>query len=258
MLSIVKDVFDAIDPRIRHNILIKKMTAKEAEIELLPTLCRKNEIAVDVGANRGLYVHHLIPIAKQVYGFEPLPDMQAYLTKMYGGKFTLQPVALSDAEGQVEIRLPAGNPSWATIATTNKLELAPSNAGIVSHLVAMRRLDDYDFKGVGLVKIDVEGNEEAVLRGAVETLKREAPSVIVEVEERHNAGSVRRVEAFMAGLGYAGFHYADGHLRPMSGFDLARDQPEGNVTLQGKVGRYINNFVYVHASKQDRIQHLVA
>ncbi|MCC7545411.1 MAG: FkbM family methyltransferase, partial [Aquabacterium sp.] len=92
---------------------------------------------------------------------------------------------------------------------------------------------------------DVEGNEEAVLEGAAATLARERPNLIIEVEERHNAGSVLRVARFLGNLSYDGFYLLDGELKPISSFDAAHDQDIHNVGLQGKVGRYINNFIYV-------------
>ncbi|MBI3380419.1 MAG: FkbM family methyltransferase [Aquabacterium sp.] len=224
---------------------IEAASLAEKEIALLPLLCQADGIAIDVGANQGLYVHHLLPLVSQVIAFEPLPAMQAQLRRFYADKIRLEPVALSRAPGRAQLRMPAGNPSWATMAQTNKLEMAQPDKAIETVDAEVRTLDSYDYRHVSLIKIDVEGNEEAVLEGAVATLRREQPNLIIEVEERHNAGSVQRVAQFLAALGYEGFYLLDGELKPLSTFDLARDQDIHNVGLQGKVGRYINNFIYV-------------
>lgn len=224
---------------------IEAASLAEKEIALLPLLCQADGIAIDVGANQGLYVHHLLPLVSQVIAFEPLPAMQAQLRRFYADKIRLEPVALSRAPGRAQLRMPAGNPSWATMAQTNKLEMAQPDKAIETVDAEVRTLDSYDYRHVSLVKIDVEGNEEAVLEGAVATLRREQPNLIIEVEERHNAGSVQRVAQFLGELGYEGFYLLDGELKPLSNFDLARDQDIHNVGLQGKVGRYINNFIYV-------------
>jgi FkbM family methyltransferase len=64
-------------------------------------------------------------------------------------------------------------------------------SSVTSERVSVRRLDDIDLGGgVGFLKIDVEGHEEAVLAGASRTLKQSMPAVLVEVEERHHTGAV--------------------------------------------------------------------
>ena len=52
--------------------------------------------------------------------------------------------------------------------------------------VPVKRLDDLHLDQVGLIKIDVEGHELAVLRGAADTLTRNRPAVLAEAEERHH------------------------------------------------------------------------
>lgn len=232
---------------------IEAATQAEKEISLLPLLCRADSLAVDVGANQGLYVHHLLPLVKQVIAFEPLPGMQAQLQRFYAGKIRLEPVALSRAPGRAQLRMPAGNPSWATMAQTNQLEMAQPGKPIETVDAEVRTLDSYELHNVSLIKIDVEGNEEAVLEGAAATLARERPSLVIEVEERHNAGSVLRVARFLGNLSYDGFYLLDGELKPISSFDAAHDQDIHNVGLQGKVGRYINNFIYVPRERVDTL-----
>lgn len=244
----VKSAIDRIAPKWmeqRHLRRIEAATAAEKEIALLPLLCRADSIAIDVGANQGLYVHHLMPLVRQVIAFEPLPAMQAQLQRFYADRIRLEPVALSRAPGRAQLRMPAGNPSWATMAQTNQLELAQAGQAIETVDAEVRTLDSYELRKVSFIKIDVEGNEEAVLEGATETLTRERPNLIIEVEERHNTGSVLRVARFLGNLSYEAFYLLDGELKPLSSFDAAHDQDIRNVGLQGKVGRYINNFIYV-------------
>jgi FkbM family methyltransferase len=178
-----------------------------------------------------------------VLAFEPLPSMQEHLRAHFGRRLQLYPVALSDTDGQVVIRLPTGNPSWATIDPRNALDLA-GDIPIDVMTVPTRRLDGYGFAGVGFIKIDVEGHEERVLRGGVETLRENRPALLVEVEERHNAGSIRRVTALLAELGYDGFFLDEEKMRPICDFDASRDQRLENVGLRGKTDRYINNVFF--------------
>ena len=57
----------------------------------------------------------------------------------------------------------------------------------------VKRLDDQHLDNVGLIKIDVEGHELAVLHGAADTLTRNRPAVVVEAEERHHPNAVAEI-----------------------------------------------------------------
>ncbi len=90
------------------------------------------------------------------------------------------------------------------------------------------------------MKIDVEGHEEAVLHGGLETLMREKPNLMIEIEERHAPGSLDRVSTLLQGLGYLGFYLDGKQIKPIAQFNPDRDQ----VRQNGKAGRYINNFLF--------------
>lgn len=235
-------------PHYVHDRRIRRSTAAEQEIRLLQLLCSKDKLAVDIGANQGLYVHHFEKLALGVIAFEPIPAMQQHLKRFYR-KTRIEGVALSDKQGLATLRMPSGNTSWATIAPTNNLELADRDSGFVNIEVPIRTLDSYDLANVAIIKIDVEGNEEAVLRGAKKLIHSERPNLVIEIEERHNPGSIARVDEFMTDLGYRGFFFYANKLSPMAVFNAASDQPIGNVGVGGKSGRYINNFIFVPAEK---------
>jgi FkbM family methyltransferase len=237
-------VLNRVAPHITNRRYLDRHTAAEPEIALLPALVPPGKLAIDVGANRGLYVHHLRALKAKVIAFEPLPPMQQWLKRNYPD-LDLRAVALSDEQGTAAIRYPKGIFSWATLAASNDLALA--GAEIEELEVPLRTLDSYAFQNVGFIKIDVEGYEEAVLRGA-ERLLAQGPRVLIEVEDRHNPGAPLRVRDFMAERGYAGFFLDDGELVSAREFAPATHAPLDHVGVGGKSGRYINNFVYVPES----------
>ena len=242
-LRFIKVALQRVAPRAVYRYDLWKIANREPEIRHLREWCRPDRISIDVGANRGVYCCYMLPLSAAVVAFEPLPSMQQPLQQYFGDRIALYPVALSDRDGQANLRLPRGLGSCATIDTHNPLDVA-DHRPIETIAVATRRLDSYRFKNVGFIKIDVEGHEEQVLRGALDTLRASRPTLLIESEERHNAGSLARVTALLAGLGYAGSFLDRGKIRPIADFDVARDQPQDSVGIRGKSGRYINNFVF--------------
>jgi hypothetical protein len=143
-------------------------------------------------------------------------------------------VALSDRDGSAELFMPEGRGTGrATIAATTGHDIAT---------VKTRRLDSFEFTNVGFVKIDVEGHEEAVLRGAERTLKDTLPTLVIEIEERHNPGAIARIPKALADIGYAQSYFLSGEeLLPLADFDVE--------THQLKIGSaidplYVNNFLF--------------
>src|SRR6185295_3619172 len=54
-----RDVLERVAPGYMHHRRLRLAVAPEKEIELLGVLCDKGTSAIDVGANKGLYVDHL-------------------------------------------------------------------------------------------------------------------------------------------------------------------------------------------------------
>jgi hypothetical protein len=78
--------------------------------------------------------------------------------------------------------------------------------------VACKPLDYYGLEDVGFLKIDVEGHELAVLRGATETISRSYPSILVEAEDRHRPGTVADVCEYLSLFGYGRMILRNGQL----------------------------------------------
>lgn len=244
-----RDVLERVAPAYMHHRRLRLAVPAEKEIELLPGLCEPGALAIDVGANKGLYVDHLRALGANVIAFEPHPHMARQLQRFYRGSVNVQNVALSDARGRALLRLPRDNVSWATLARTNRLELADPERGFETIEVEVRTLDEFEFQHVSFIKIDVEGHEEAVLGGAQRTLASSHPSLLIEVEERHHVGSVDRVAQMLVSMEYEAYFLLDGQLRPFDEFEAAHHQPLGNVGEAGKTGTYVNNFIFVHGAR---------
>ena len=214
----------------------------EPELWLVPLLVGRGGAAVDVGANEGYWSLQMARYAGRVHAFEPNPICLVQLKRVLPTRVKLHEVALSDAVGTTSLRFDPGNTGIGTIEARNPLT---GNAGI-KHIetkdVVTKRLDDFEFNGVELIKIDVEGHEESVLRGAATTLERNRPTVICEIEERHNPGGLARIRGAFEKLSYRSFALDGSRVRPLEAIEA-----EGRTKLGAAEG--INNFIFADGKK---------
>lgn len=128
-------------------------------------------VAVDVGAHIGLWTWNLAPAFRWVHAFEPVKDhracwMKNLLDSPFAGRVEMHSVALGMQEGSVSIKT----------APTSSGDSWVSGEGDIP----MVTLDSFGFEHVDFIKIDCEGYEENVLRGAADTLDAWRPIIMVE------------------------------------------------------------------------------
>lgn len=142
--------------------------------------------AIDVGAHGGAVLDDLLRIAPRGrhVAFEPLPDLAAALQRRLP-QVDVRAVALSDANGEATFAHVVDRPGWSGLRQRPTPDGAAARVDTIT--VPTRRLDDAlpDGYAPALVKIDVEGAELQVLRGARETLTRHRPVLVLE----HGLGS---------------------------------------------------------------------
>jgi FkbM family methyltransferase len=144
---------------------------------------------IDVGANIGQFarmIHDALPAAK-IYAFEPLPDCFESLVRQMAGVSTFKAynVALGSTEGTHTFhRNPFSLSSSFRVMTDLHHRNFPQTAGgDVSMAIPIRTLDSFaselDLPDKLLIKLDVQGYEDEVLRGGAGLIPR-AHVVIVE------------------------------------------------------------------------------
>jgi len=212
----------------------------EPELKLLPILCDPDLVSIDIGANAGMYTYHMLKCSRMVHVFEPNQRYTKRLLRCFPKGVTVNAVALSDTNGESELRIPIGINGAGTLQDSNNFggEYHPSDIEVIR--VPMKRLDDYAYTGVGFIKIDVEGYEQTVLSGAVKTISENMPAMLIEIEERHRAGAISQVTGFLAKYGYQGFFLKNRNLVPIEQFS-----PEKEQSIQNLPCGYINNFVFL-------------
>lgn len=161
--------------------------------EYLFTFLEKNNIKtygkdiIDVGANNGSFsidFSHLVGDEGKVHSFEP----QRIIYYQLCGNVFMNGIdnvycynnAVGDTHEDVKIEKPNyyndGFVNFGDVKVQNSLQ---DNF----EYVKCTTLDSFDFKDVVFIKIDVQGYEPYVLRGAVETIKKHRPYLYVEFEE---------------------------------------------------------------------------
>jgi len=180
---------------VRINDLLARRLLREEEFEWhtrtrMRELVREGMVVLDVGANFGYYAVQLagwVGKSGRVIAFEPNPMMIEELQRnIHLNDLTnvvVRPFALSDTTGEVEFHCPPPGLEGHGTLRPNK-----TFSAITKIIVPTRRLDDVLSElGVGkvdFIKIDVEGAERNVLRGAMRLLSGEQqPTIIFECAE---------------------------------------------------------------------------
>ena len=212
----------------------------ERELALLPFLADARRTSIDVGANKGVYIYWLARYSRHVYAFEPNPKIFRILKAGAGRApgVTVSPVALSDTSGRDVLRVPRNESGYSNQRAT--LHDGIPGAFYAELEVETRRLDDERIDDVGFIKIDVEGYEFAVLDGAAETIRRDRPVLLIEIEEIHNQIPIETALERVCSLGYAAFAVIRGALTAIERFS-----PEANHRAAAKRADYVFNFIFL-------------
>lgn len=237
----------------------------EVELHLLDMLCRPGVDAIDVGANDGSYVHYLRRHVPRVIAFEPMPKLAQALHEKFPRGVVIEHIALSNRAGKIELRMPMIDGVAIEGCSTISDRASAVYPGYVATEVPMDRLDNVYGGNVGFIKVDVEGHEQAVLDGGVETVRRCRPRALVEVMEMLSPGGIARARAYFGTLDYVGYFVHDGFLKPIDQFSIERMQDEANLpgltaplTARRRFGPFVYNFIFLPHEEAEPVVAAVA
>lgn len=159
-------------------------SAEQALIEWArETFAHSGKAFVDVGAHVGSWTLNLASSFAQTFAFEAqratfellergIRDMPPRIAPTIQARHC----AIGAAPGKATLRVISADGGGSSVA-----ELPTNIEPLATECVRVRTLDEFELRNVGLIKIDVEGSEEDVLRGAVRTLAKSGrPPVLFE------------------------------------------------------------------------------
>lgn len=220
---------------------IASYLSREPELRLLRGLVDPQKVAVDVGANRGVYAYVLSLLAQKVVAFEPIPTLCDALLASELSNVEVRQVALSSESGEATLHIPSID--GRELDTRASLNTPATEQRARTITVPTARLDAIDDLGdVGFVKIDVEGHEMEVLRGATGLLQSQRPNLVVEIEQRFLDVDVHGVFDWICAFGYRGAFWHRGRLHPLTDFNVDVHQHAHVDNLMSP--DYVNNFLF--------------
>jgi FkbM family methyltransferase len=160
---------------------------EQIELDVFERLAAISTTIIDVGANIGLYcciAAERAPAVAKIVAFEPVPENLGYLRRNLeenelAARVVVEEQAVGQASGKMEIYLLEGSTARHSASAKNVLN------STISITVPAVSLDGYLQQELGdhpidLLKVDVEGYESAVLRGAHRILREDKPTLFIE------------------------------------------------------------------------------
>ncbi len=220
-LEVEPGVSFLLDPRDLVSVSIIRGGSWQPELwdSMSPSLA-EGGVLLDVGAHIGYFsIKGSVKVGKtgHVVAFEPNPEtlqlLRDNIAASHAENVIVEPIACTDREQMLTLYLgPPSNTGMTSLASEN----VPLEGPPKLYTVRGRMIDDVvrelKLTRVDAIKIDVEGAEAYVLRGALNTLKLYHPKVIVEVVPSQLAALHSTPDDVIAVLKQAGYN----HSRPLN------------------------------------------
>lgn len=246
MTPIARKILKKILPK-KHQlgyIYFKRKLNNELDPEMLfvSKVLKNKRRFLDIGSNIGIYSYHFKNTFKYIDAFEPLGDV-SYLYADQSECFKIHNLGLSNHFGELKLYIPVLNGKMCPgLASFEKRDGAYTEG-----TVRVTTVDSFGFEDVDLIKIDVEGHERSVIEGALKTIKKTMPILIVEIEQRHIDCEINDVFQSILSINYDGFFISDGSLIPLEDFSYEANQKPYLKNVMVK--EYVNNFIFMPNSE---------
>jgi FkbM family methyltransferase len=142
-------------------------------------------VAVDIGANVGLWSRDLVRKFAHVIAIEPVVDFQECMRKNVPMEnIEIWPIALGTEDTSIDMIITEGNTGHSHI----------NKDTIGSGQVKMKRLDSCMFDRIDYMKIDCEGYEMQILKGGENIIRTHQPVIVVEQKLHTDTGITKETQ----------------------------------------------------------------
>lgn len=164
-----------------HLDLTKNLEYDRLTKSIMKKVIKKDSNCIDIGCHKGEMLQSILKLAPagKHFAFEPIPYLYDQLKVKFDGQASIFSCALSDKSGQTTFNLVKNAPAYSGI---NKRKYAVSEPEIEEIQVELKQLDEVipaETK-IDFIKIDVEGGEFDVLKGAKNLLTTHHPILVFE------------------------------------------------------------------------------
>lgn len=228
---------------------------RDLESAHLAHFVNKGDICLDVGANLGTYAFYLAKIVSEmgkVFAFEPVPaTYKGLVTNVARARLAnvkAYNLGVSDRGGEAELFVPerVGLPSHGR-AHLHAPEAQERGEPIKIQLTTLDAFcAAHEVERVDFIKMDIEGAELLALRGAVEVISADRPSLLLEIEESHTSNygySPQDVFDMLDSLGYRDVYCVRGNeLVRLSVTELRVRKRPFSAVVEEVLGDKAHNF----------------
>jgi FkbM family methyltransferase len=229
-------------------------TMHDGELLLLKYLLNAESVFFDIGSNTGTYAFFAEKIIaqKNIYLFEPEKELFFQLKQIYSQAHVFN-MAMSDKPGVQQFKIPYVNGVLdKSLSTLEVHALEKNETKNIIYEVETDSLDTFTrTKNIfpDLIKIDVEGHEQTVLKGAEAYIKKYFPIMIIEIEQRHHPNaSVESVFKSLLDLNYQCYYFSKSENKL---FNYTEKVYLLNDVKYFGTKDYVNNYIFIHASNKN-------
>ncbi len=188
-------------------------------------LCKEGMIALDIGANIGVYTFRMAKLVGKtgkVIAFEPMSWAFLKLKKNFElnnfHNITLEKLALTNKQKKENTFFKS---SWSTDGVLKDIA---QKKELIEFTTLDEHLREKGINKVDFIKIDVDGYEYRVLQGAINTLKIFKPIIILELDNytlRRSGTNIEAVISFLSNLGYK--FYSEKNFREYNKINMLKN-----------------------------------